>query len=78
MKLPVSTSKPSNQTRDTISFEVTPCPLNQNGEIVTADERYVADIFCEGEIITRIDRNIAPSPGVEIIDAAANMFSPFH
>ena len=30
----------------------------KGGEIVTADERYVADIFCEGETITRIDRNL--------------------
>jgi len=50
--------------------------LIKNGEIVTADERYVADIFCEGEIITRIDRNIAPSPGVEIIDAAGKYVFP--
>jgi dihydropyrimidinase len=32
--------------------------LIKNGEIVTADSRYVADIFCENETITRIDRNI--------------------
>ena len=36
--------------------------LIKNGEIITASERYVADIFCEGETITRIDRNLtAPS-----------------
>src|SRR5256714_10074443 len=29
--------------------------LIKNGEIITADERYVADIFCEGETITRIE-----------------------
>ncbi len=32
--------------------------LIKNGEIVTASERYVADIFCEDETITRIDRDI--------------------
>ena len=34
--------------------------LIKNGEIVTPDERYVADIFCEDETITRIDRKIDP------------------
>lgn len=29
--------------------------LIKNGEIVTADTRYVADILCENETITRID-----------------------
>ena len=33
--------------------------LIKNGEIITASERYIADIFCENETITRIDRNIA-------------------
>ena len=35
--------------------------LIKNGEIITADERYTADIWCEDETITRIDRNIATS-----------------
>ena len=43
--------------------------LIKNGEIITASERYTADIWCEGETITRIDRNIAPPPGAEVIDA---------
>jgi len=50
--------------------------LIKNGEIVTADERYIADIFCEDEAITRIDRNIAPPPGVEIVDAAGKYVFP--
>ncbi|HUE36567.1 MAG TPA: dihydropyrimidinase [Candidatus Acidoferrum sp.] len=50
--------------------------LIKNGEIVTAGERYVADIFCEGETITRIDRNIALPPGAEIIDAAGKYVFP--
>ena len=33
--------------------------LIKNGEIITPSERYVADIFCEDETITRIARNIA-------------------
>ena len=44
--------------------------LIKNGEIITASERYVADIFCEGETITHIDRDIAPPPGAEIVDAS--------
>jgi dihydropyrimidinase len=50
--------------------------LIKNGEIVTASERYVADIWCEGETITRIDRNIDPPPGAEVIDAAGKYVFP--
>src|SRR6476620_6079989 len=50
--------------------------LIKNGEIVTASERYVGDIFCENETITRIDRNIAPPPGAEVIDATGKFVFP--
>lgn len=50
--------------------------LIKNGEIVTASERYVADIFCEGEIVTRIDRDIEATPGVEVIDARGKFVFP--
>src|SRR3954468_4618386 len=50
--------------------------LIKNGEIVTASERYIADIFCEDEAITRIDRNIAPPPGAEVIDATGKYVFP--
>src|SRR5271154_6151677 len=50
--------------------------LIKNGEIVTASERYVADIFCEGETITRIDRNIAAPPGAEVIEARGKYVFP--
>ncbi|SRR5581483_6544103 len=50
--------------------------LVKNGEIVTASERYVADIWCEGETITRIDRNIAAPPGAEVIDAGGKHVFP--
>ncbi len=49
--------------------------LIKNGEIVTADARYVADIFCEGETITRIDKNIS-APGAEVIDATGQFVFP--
>src|SRR3954464_12823994 len=50
--------------------------LIKNGEIVTASERYVADIFCEGETITRIDRNISALPGTDIVDALGKLVFP--
>jgi dihydropyrimidinase len=37
--------------------------LIRNGEIVTPDERYVSDIFCENETITRIERKIDNGAG---------------
>src|SRR2546430_10477398 len=50
--------------------------LIKNGEIVTASERYVADIFCENETITRIERDISPPPGAEVIDAKGKYVFP--
>jgi len=50
--------------------------LIKNGEIVTADSRYVADIFCEDETITRIDRDIVAPPGCEVIDARGKYVFP--
>ncbi len=50
--------------------------LVKNGEILTASERYVADIWCEEETITRIDRNIAAPPGAEVIDASGKYVFP--
>ena len=50
--------------------------LIKNGEIVTATSRYVADIWCEGETITRIDRDIAPPPGATVIDATGKFVFP--
>jgi dihydropyrimidinase len=50
--------------------------LIKNGEIVTASERYIADIYCEKETITRIDKNIAPSPGAGVIDATGKYVFP--
>src|SRR6201999_2551647 len=50
--------------------------LIKNGEIVTADSRYIADIWCEGESITRIDRNLPVPAGAEVIDAAGKFIFP--
>ncbi len=50
--------------------------LIKNGEIVTASQRYVADILCENETITRIDRGLTPPKGAEVIDAKGKYVFP--
>src|ERR1044072_9931011 len=50
--------------------------LIKNGEIITADSRYHADIFCENETITKIDRAITAPPGAEVIDASGKYIFP--
>ncbi len=53
--------------------------LIKNGEIITADSRYVADIWCEGERITRIGRDLEVPAGVtdaQIIDATGKYVFP--
>ncbi|MGO8764845.1 MAG: dihydropyrimidinase [Limisphaerales bacterium] len=50
--------------------------LIKNGEIITASERYTADILCEGETISRIDRGIKPPKGAEVIDAGGKYVFP--
>ena len=50
--------------------------LIKNGRVVTADSDFHADIFCEGETITRIGRGLEPPPGAEIIDAAGRLVFP--
>lgn len=50
--------------------------LIKNGEIVTASERYTADILCENETITRIDRGLTPPKGAAVIDAKGKFVFP--
>src|SRR5580693_1316663 len=50
--------------------------LIRNGEIVTADARYRADIWCEGETITRIGPGLTAPPDAEVIDAAGKLVFP--
>ena len=50
--------------------------LIKNGEIITGNDRYQADIWCENETITRIDRNIQPPAGAEVIDAKGKYIFP--
>src|SRR5262245_22257802 len=50
--------------------------LVKNGEIVTADMRCRADIWCEGETITRIGGGLSAPPGADVIDAAGKLVFP--
>ena len=50
--------------------------LIKNGEIVTADKRYVADIMCENETITRIGRGLKAPANAEVIDARGKYVFP--
>ncbi len=49
--------------------------LIQNGEIVTASERFVGDVLCEGETISRVGRNLDPGDA-EVIDATGKYVFP--
>ena len=50
--------------------------LITNAEIVTATERRRADIWCEGETITRIGAGLVAPAGAEVIDAAGKYVFP--
>jgi dihydropyrimidinase len=50
--------------------------LIQNGEIVTAETRYHADIYCEGEQITQIGPKLEAPEGAEVIDANGKLVFP--
>lgn len=48
----------------------------KSGEIVTGTSRYVADIWCEGETITRIGKNLPVPEGAEVVDASGKHVFP--
>lgn len=50
--------------------------LIKNGEIITSDARYQADIYAEDETITRIGHNLEVPAGTEIIDATGKYIFP--
>lgn len=50
--------------------------LIKNGEIVTADGRAHADVYCEGETITRIGVGLEAPPEATVIDAAGKFVFP--
>ncbi len=50
--------------------------LIRNGEIVTADSRYRADIYVENETVTQIGSRLEAPPDAEIIDASGKFVFP--
>jgi dihydropyrimidinase len=50
--------------------------LIRNADIVTADARTRADIYCEGETVTRIGAGLDAPPGTEVIDASGQLVFP--
>jgi len=50
--------------------------LIRNGEIITAESRTRADIFCEAETITRIGPGLEAPPGTQVVDAAGKYVFP--
>lgn len=48
----------------------------KHGQIVTATDRYVADILCEGETVAAIGSDLAVPAGAEVIDAAGKFVFP--
>ena len=50
--------------------------LIKNGQIITATDNYTADIYCENEQITKIEKNLEAPPGVEVIDAKGKYVFP--
>ncbi len=50
--------------------------LIKNGEIITADRRYQADIYIEDETITEIGENLSVPEGTEVIDASGKYIFP--
>lgn len=50
--------------------------LIRNGEIITATERYTADLYCADETITRIGRDLHVPPDTREIDAQGKWVLP--
>src|SRR5437868_9303291 len=50
--------------------------LIRNGEIVTASEHFVGDVWCEGETITAIGTNLEAPSGADVIDATGKYVFP--
>ena len=50
--------------------------LIRNADVVNADSRFRADIFAEGDTITRIGTNLEAPPGADVIDATGKLVFP--
>lgn len=48
----------------------------RNGEIITANARYRADVLCAGESITSIGRDLPAPAGADVIDATGKLVFP--
>ncbi len=50
--------------------------LIRGGEVVTAEARCVADILCEGDVISRVAPGLEPPDGCEVIEAKRKLVFP--
>ena len=50
--------------------------LIRGGEVVTARGRCVADVWCAGETISKVEPGIAPPPGATVVEAAGKLVLP--
>ncbi len=50
--------------------------LIRGGEVVTARGRCVADVWCEGETVSRVEQGIPPPPGAVVVEAAGKQVFP--
>jgi len=50
--------------------------LIKNGEVITAESRSFADVYCEGETITAVGTNLSAPEGTEVIDATGKYVFP--
>ncbi len=50
--------------------------LIRGGEVVTGAGRCRADVWCEGGKIAKVEKGIAPPPGVEVVEAAGKLVLP--
>lgn len=50
--------------------------LIRGGEVVTAAGRRRADVWCEGEKITKVEAGLAPPPGAAVVEAAGKLVFP--
>ncbi|MFN7020618.1 MAG: dihydropyrimidinase [Phycisphaerales bacterium] len=53
--------------------------LIRSARVITSADDYHADVYCEGETISRIERRIEPSacaPGTEVVDATGKYLFP--
>jgi len=50
--------------------------LIKNGDVVTADARYRADVWCEGETVTAVGANLLAPAGAEVIEATGKLVFP--